>query len=96
MRHVDAQLDTDLLLALSGGFAVEADDGPAGVVETPLFPPDGTEPDFLVLRIGGVHSRRRFVSAALVERVDAAARTVYVRGSRVEIESLPEHLPFAI
>jgi hypothetical protein len=93
---VDAQLDTDLLLAVTCGFAVEADDGPAGIVETPLFPPDGTEPDFLVLRIGPLNARRRIVSAALVDRVDRGARTVHVRRSRLEIERLPEHLPFAI
>jgi hypothetical protein len=93
---VDADLDTDLLLALSGGFAVVADDGVVGVVETPLFPPDGTEPDFLVLRIGRLHPRRPILSATLVEHVDRDARRVRVRGSRDDIERLPEHLPLAI
>ncbi len=85
----------EILLALSGGFTVEADDGPAGVVETPLFPPDATEPDFLVLRIDPPSRRRPIVSTALVQRVDPYSRAIRVRGSRADIERLPEHLPFA-
>jgi hypothetical protein len=86
----------EILLGLSGGFTVEADDGPAGIVETPLFPPDATEPDFLVLRIGRLSPRRPIVSTALVEHIDPHARTVRVRGSRADIERLPERLPLAI
>ena len=90
----DAQTET--LLALSSGFTVEASDGEVGVVETPLFPPDETTPDFLVLRVGRLHPRRPILASALVERVDAAARVVHVHGSRDEIAALPEHLPLAI
>jgi hypothetical protein len=91
----DEQIET--LLALCSGFAVEAADGLVGVVETPLFPPDDTTPDFLVLRAGGpLHPRHPVVSAALVEDVDAGAHVVRVRGRRNDILRLPEHLPLAI
>ena len=87
---------TELLLALSSGFLVEASDGEVGVVETPLFPPDESAPDFLVVRVGRLHPRRPVISAALVERVDVHARVVHVRGNRRELADLPEHLPLAI
>ena len=90
----DARIET--LLSLSSGFTVEATDGVVGVVETPLFPPDATVPDFLVLRAGRLHPRRPILAAALVESVDPAARVVHVRGRRDEILRLPEHLPLAI
>lgn len=91
-RHSD-----DAILALSSGFTVVAGDGPVGVVETPLFPPDQSAPDFLVLRVGDrLHQRRPVLPAALVERVDPHARVVRVHGSRDEIARLPEHLPLAI
>lgn len=86
---------TDAVLALSSGFTVEASDGEVGVIETPLFPPAETTPDFLVVRVGRVHPRRPVISAALVERVDPHARVVHVRGTRDEIAELPEHLPLA-
>ncbi|HXH97230.1 MAG TPA: hypothetical protein VNH40_08480 [Gaiellaceae bacterium] len=89
--------DTETVLALCGGFSVEASDGTVGVVETPIFPPDGATPDFLVLRIGGrVRPRRPVVSTALVESIDARGRVVRVRGSREDILHLPEHLPLAV
>ena len=88
---------TSLLLSLCGGFAVEASDGVVGVVETPLFPPDETVPDFLALRVGGrLHPRRPILPTALVERVDLQSRVVHVRGSGAEVARLPEHLPIAI
>jgi hypothetical protein len=90
----DQGLET--LLALSSGFSVEAADGEVGVVETPLFPPDETAPDFLVVRVGRLHPRRPVLSAALVERIDLQKRVVHVRGSRRELADLPEHLPLAI
>jgi hypothetical protein len=88
--------DRDTLLAFTFGYAVEADDGPVGVVETPLFPPDRSEPDFLVLRVGRLHPRRPVVSAARVDDVDPTRRIVHIRGRRDEIADLPEHLPLAI
>ena len=93
---MEAHAQTDELLALSGGFAVEATDGVVGVVETPLFPPDETTPDFLVVRVGRLHPRRPVIAAALVESVDLHARVVRVRGTRTDIAELPEHLPLAI
>ncbi|HET7566508.1 MAG TPA: hypothetical protein VFJ91_00830 [Gaiellaceae bacterium] len=84
------------LLALSSGFTVMAGDGEVGVVETPLFPPDETTPDFLVLRVGRIHPRRPVLAAALVERVDPHGRVVHVRASRDDVLGLPEHLPLAI
>ena len=93
---MDRRHDTAILLARAGGFVIEAEDGTVGLVETPLFPPDETEPDFLVLRVGRLHPRRPIVSAALVEAVDPNAKVVYVRGRREDIRRLPEHLPLAI
>jgi hypothetical protein len=83
-------------LSLCCGYRVHADDGELGVVETPLFPPDGSEPDFLVLRIAdGAGARRPVVAAALVEAVDAERRVVRVHGLRADLALLPEHLPLA-
>jgi hypothetical protein len=92
-------LDVSGRLALSfcAGFDVLAEDGPVGVVETPLFPPSGDEPDFLIVRAGGpLRHRRPVVAIALVAGVDPTARVVRLQGSRQEIEHLPEHLPLAI
>jgi hypothetical protein len=88
---------TDALLAACGGFRVEASDGLVGIVETPLFPPDASTPDFLVVRAGRrLHPRRPVVPAALVEDVDAQARIVHVHGCSEDIVRLPEYLPIAI
>ena len=89
---------TDLeLLAASAGFQAIGDDGVLGTIETPLFPPDASAPDFLVLRMrGALRTRYPIVSAALVEEVDVAGRLVHIRGSRREIERLPEQLPLAL
>jgi hypothetical protein len=97
MHTLDPQTDAEPLLALCSGFSVEARDGPVGVVETPIFPPDEASPDFLVLRVGGrVHPRRPVLAAALVESVDARNRVLHVRANRRDILHLPEHLPLAI
>jgi hypothetical protein len=89
-------VDRGALLATSAGFRAEAADGPLGVVETPLFPPDAREPDFLVLRVRvRTRTRRPIVSAALVEEVDAESRTVRLAGRRSELERMPEHVPIA-
>jgi hypothetical protein len=84
-------------LASCNGYVVEASDGLVGEVETPLFPPDRSQPDYLVLRIGGpVRVRRPVIAVGLVEEVDSGQRLVRVRGTKGQIESLPEHLPLAI
>ncbi|MGH3050918.1 MAG: hypothetical protein ACRDLK_12245 [Gaiellaceae bacterium] len=93
---MEAQVQTETLLALSSGFVVAASDGEVGVVETPLFPPDETAPDFLVLRVGRLHPRRPVLAAALVESVDLRRRLVRVHASKRDILDLPEHLPLAI
>jgi hypothetical protein len=84
------------LLAASHGFTVVASDGLAGEVETPLFPPDSDEPDYLVIGVGSVRRRRPVVSTVLVERVDADRRLVFVRVQAKVLSRLPEHLPLAI
>ena len=84
------------LLANSAGFDVVASDGVVGVVETPLFPPDAAEPDFLVVRVlDGSRTRRPVVSTALVESVDTQRRAVCVRGQTPTLVRLPERLPIA-
>lgn len=84
-------------LASCSGFVVEASDGRVGTVELPIFPPDRTEPDFLVLRADGLLSLRRpLVATELVERVDARRRRIRVRGLRAQIKRLPQRLPLAI
>jgi hypothetical protein len=93
---MDIREESLSLLALASGYRVEADDGPIAVVETPVFPPDAAEPDFLVLRVGRLHPRRPIVSVAIVEHVDPEARVVRVRGRRGDIQRLPEHLPLAL
>jgi hypothetical protein len=88
--------ETALLLAASAGFEVVGRDGAIGTVETPLFPPDTLEPDFLVLRVRGrAGTRRPIVSTALVEGIDADRRVVHLAGSQREIARLPEHVPIA-
>lgn len=83
-------------LALSAGYALVADDGVVGEVETPLFAPDHHEPDYLVVRLGGGGAARRpVVPCALVARVDASARVVRVHGARADLAALPDHLPLA-
>jgi hypothetical protein len=87
-------LAPQLFLAFSGGFEVRASDGVLGVVETPLFPADVAEPDFLVVRVcDGGDARRPVVSAAFVEAVDAERRIVFVHGETALLARLPEHLP---
>jgi hypothetical protein len=85
-----------MLLAGAAGYEVAASDGRLGVVETPLFPPDAAEPDFLLLRVGTwPRIRRPVVSVSLVEAIDTHERIVRIRGRRVEIASLSERLPIA-
>lgn len=83
-------------LASCSGYRVEASDGVVGEVDTPLFPPDRSEPDYLILRAGNpLGALRPVIAAALVDEVDALDRRVRVRGTRADIESLPGNLPLA-
>lgn len=76
------------------GFLVVAADGPCGSIETPLFPPDCNDPDFLVVRIGGrTGARRVIMPTGLVQRIDPSAETVRIAGTRDELTRLPEMLP---
>ena len=84
-------------LASCSGYVVEAADGRVGQVELPLFPPDHSEPDYLLLRADGFLSLRRpLVATTLIEYVDTRERRIRVRGTRARIESLPQRLPLAI
>lgn len=84
------------LLATSHGFVAVAEDGPIGKVETPLFPPDSDEPDYLVVQTGSIRKKRPVIHTALVDHVDRRRRLVYLHGRGKEIAKLPEHLPLAI
>jgi hypothetical protein len=83
-------------LASCNDYLVDAIDGPVGEVETPLFPPNGSEPDYLLLRVDGPKGvRRPVVTTALVEEVDAEQRLVRLQLTRDQIAVLPEDLPLA-
>ena len=84
-------------LASCSGYVVEARDGRVGKVELPIFPPDRSGPDYLLLGADGFLSLRRpLVATELVERVDTRRRRIRVHGTRAQIESLPRRLPLAI
>ena len=81
------------------GYGAYADDGLAGVVETPLFPPDSDEPDCLVLRVrlrGRLFPRFPVVPVSSVSEIDHSTRNVRLAGKRADIEQLPEQLPVAL
>ena len=83
-------------LATCNDYLVDALDGRIGEIETPLFPPDGSEPDYLVLRVIGPSGvRRPVVPTALVEGVDSRRRLVRLHLTRRQIDSIPEDLPLA-
>jgi hypothetical protein len=83
-------------LASCNDYLVDAIDGHVGEVETPLFPPEGAEPDYLVLRVVGPSGvRRPMVTTALVEEVDSRQRLVRLHLTKEQIKSLPEDLPLA-
>lgn len=83
-------------LASCNDYLVEASDGEVGTVETPLFPPEGSEADYLVVRVAGSsRPRRRVVTTALVKEVDPKRRLVRLRVTKAELERLPEDLPLA-
>jgi hypothetical protein len=83
-------------LASCNDYLVEATDGEVGTVETPLFPPEGSDADYLVLRVAGFsEARRRVVPAALVKDVDSRRRLVRLRVTKAELDRLPEDLPVA-
>jgi hypothetical protein len=86
---------TPTTLACSHGYLVVGCDGPLGVVETPLFPPEGDEPDYLVLR-----RRKRLRASHPVVHVSlvhsAEPGLVRLAATSDEVDRLPEGLPLAI
>ena len=83
-------------LALCHGYRVATEDGIVGEVDTPIFPPDVAEPDYLIVRIRhGAELRLPVVATSLVAEVNQERRLVFLRGTREEIARLPEHLPLA-
>lgn len=80
-------------LSRSHGYRVVASDGAIGEVETPLFPPYGEEPDFVVVRVDGPTERFAVVPAPLVAEVEEIGRTVRLTASKETIAALPEHVP---
>lgn len=86
---------TPTMLACSHGYLVVGRDGPLGVVETPLFPPEGDEPDYLVLR-----RRKRLRASHPVVHVSlvrsAEPGLVRLAATSDEVDRLPEGLPLAI
>jgi hypothetical protein len=85
-------------LARCHGFLALAADGELGEIQTPLFPPDWREPDYLIVRAAGPANKRRrrpVISVSLVEDVDEEQRTVYLRGTVRQLAHMPEALPLA-
>jgi hypothetical protein len=96
-----ATLETPVTAGITSchGYEAFAEDGSAGVVETPLFPPDSDTPDFLVIRVrlrGRLFPRFPVVPVSLVSVVDHSVRTVRLAATRADIERLPEQLPVAL
>jgi hypothetical protein len=84
-------------LARCHGYVVLADDGWLGHVETPVFGSDSSEPDYLIVRAYADNlTRRAFVPASLVRRVDGNDRLVYVEGRAWELARLPSSLPLEL
>lgn len=82
---------TNLGCGACHGFAVVGADGHIGTVETPLFPPDCNDPDFLVVRVSdGSEARRLMVPTALVQRIDASAQIVRIQRTRDDLLRLPD------
>jgi hypothetical protein len=79
------------------GFRVEATDGPSGVIDRPLYPSDGGEPDYLVVRTGSrLNPRYPVVPTELVDGVDRYTRHVHLGVPATTVRHLPEHLPLAV
>jgi hypothetical protein len=96
-----ATLETSAAAGIASchGYEAFVEDGSAGVVETPLFPPDSDEPDYLVIRVrlrGRLFPRFPIVPVSLVSAVDQSVRTVRLAATRADIECLPEQLPVAL
>lgn len=87
---------TGQALARCHGFLALAADGQFGEIETPLFPPDWREPDYLIVKVtvpGSRRPRRPVIPVSLVEDVDDERRTVHLRGAVKQLAHMPEALP---
>jgi hypothetical protein len=82
-------------LADCHGYIVLADDGLLGTVEEPAFGgPDSSQPGYLVVRAPSHGlTRRVFVPASMVCRLDVDDELVYVQGRVWELSRLPKPLP---
>lgn len=83
-------------LARSHGFLAVAADGQLGEIETPLFPPDWREPDYLIVKtitLANQRLRRPVLPVSLVEAVDQEQKVVYLRGAVKQLAHMPETLP---
>ena len=82
-------------LSRSHRYTVVAQDGVAGTVETPLFPPDGDGPDYVVARVVAARGRSelRILPVALVEDVEPEKQVIRVRLTSDELLALPARLP---
>jgi hypothetical protein len=78
------------------GDRVVAQDGDLGSVDRVLRS-EAARAIYLVVAVGGVgHRRYPVLHCALVESVDRAEGTVYVRGRRRSLQRLPESPPIVI
>ncbi len=81
-------------LADCQGYIVLADDGLLGTVEAPVVGPDSNQPGYLVVRAPSHGlTRRVFVPASMVCRIDVDDELVYVQGRVWELSRLPKPLP---
>ena len=80
-------------LGQAHGFSVVAVDGPCGAVQTPVFPPNTRDPDFVVVRVPGPPARYRLVPAAAVLEVDRGRELVRLGLTRAQVARLSERLP---
>ncbi len=58
-------------------------------METPLFPPAGAEPDFIVIRLEGDEPAFAVVPVRLISSIDTDGRRVQLEASRETIADLP-------
>ena len=83
-------------LAHCHGFVAVASDGQLGEIETPLFPPDWREPDYLIVRTmrdDNHRLRRPVIPIGLVDEVDEERKMLYLRGTVRQLAHMPESVP---
>jgi hypothetical protein len=100
VTHV-AIVETPYRHALSRchGYRVDADDGPAGVVETPVCVFDSEEADYLMVRVhvaGRLFPRLPLVPVSLVHEIDQGAGRIKIGTTRAALEQMPEQPPLVL